>query len=236
MRSTYFEDVERGLRAAARHQAHLPWYLRLGRGHRRVLIVAFAAVVVAGPSLAAAGVFESGLQIISSSCSASGSTGSASSHSSCTFVLSDGRRFLCAQGFALSHPTVGDIFHSRTCTSLPSSRPAASAPPVLAGIVAARQCLLEDGLKVHGGAVPTPSANAGKSPAGELIVANHRTGAITAFVGFYANARQAQQREPYVARNAKRLGGQVQRLGAVTVLWLRAPAPQLRSQLVRCVS
>jgi hypothetical protein len=58
--SDYFDHVERELRAAVRGQAHLPWWVRLWLRHSRALVVVLAGLIVAGPALAAAGVFQSG--------------------------------------------------------------------------------------------------------------------------------------------------------------------------------
>ena len=58
--SGYFDDVERELRAAVRNHAHLPWYVRLRLRHSRAPIVVVAGLIVAGPALAAAGLFQSG--------------------------------------------------------------------------------------------------------------------------------------------------------------------------------
>jgi hypothetical protein len=60
--SDYFDRVESELRAALRRSAQRPWYARL-RGRRRALILVFAGLVVAGPALAAAGVFQTGTPV-----------------------------------------------------------------------------------------------------------------------------------------------------------------------------
>ena len=57
----YFDKVEQELRLAVRRHAHLPWYVRLrGYRHFRAAAVVFGCLVVAGPALAAAGVFQTG--------------------------------------------------------------------------------------------------------------------------------------------------------------------------------
>jgi hypothetical protein len=58
--SDYFERVERELGAVVGNHAHLPWYVRLRLRHFRALIVVVARLIVAGPALAAAGMFQSG--------------------------------------------------------------------------------------------------------------------------------------------------------------------------------
>ena len=69
------------------------------------------------------------------------------------------------------------------------------------------------------------------APDGELIV-GARSGA--AFVGFYRDARMAAQREAALAANAQRLGGQVERRGAVTVVWIHPPPTGLRADVRAC--
>jgi hypothetical protein len=60
----YFDQVEHELRAAVRRQAHRPWYVRLRqRRHFRAAAVVVACLVVAGPALAAAGVFQTGTPV-----------------------------------------------------------------------------------------------------------------------------------------------------------------------------
>lgn len=68
-------------------------------------------------------------------------------------------------------------------------------------------------------------------PVGELVVVN---GAAPAFIAFYSNPREAQQLEPKVAHNTKHLGAQLERHGAVTVLWIHHPASQLRNRVELC--
>lgn len=119
MTDGYFELVERELRDAVRRRAHQSRYRRLRRGHRRSLAAAIAVAVIAGPSLAAAGVFESGPQITATSCSAAGGSTSGA-RATCTFVLSDGRRFACPQSIAVSHPSVDTLMRSRECVGLSS--------------------------------------------------------------------------------------------------------------------
>lgn len=56
----YFEHVERELSVAVRRRAHLPWYLRLRSRNSRALTVLLAALVVAGPAVAAVALLQSG--------------------------------------------------------------------------------------------------------------------------------------------------------------------------------
>jgi hypothetical protein len=61
--SDYFDHVEHELRAAVRGQEHLPWYVRLRLRHSRAVVVVLAALVIAAPALAAAGLFGSGSSV-----------------------------------------------------------------------------------------------------------------------------------------------------------------------------
>ena len=69
------------------------------------------------------------------------------------------------------------------------------------------------------------------SPNGELIVGNGHGGA---FIAFYTNPGRAKQLEPEIIQNARHLGGQVERQGTVTVLWIRPPTSRLRGSLHAC--
>lgn len=93
-------------------------------------------------------------------------------------------------------------------------------------IAAVKACLTSKGLAVHGGA--TVGKLGPNSPDGELIT----TGA---FIAFYTDASNARRLEPALKQNAMHIGGQVERHGAVTVLWIRPPATRLRNDVSACV-
>lgn len=59
----YLDDVERQLRAAVRRHDHLPWYVRFRLRHSRPLVVVLAALVVAGPALAAVTLLQGGSSV-----------------------------------------------------------------------------------------------------------------------------------------------------------------------------
>ncbi len=89
--------------------------------------------------------------------------------------------------------------------------------------------MTKQGLRAIGGPVlPTPGPN---SPEGELI--GTKATAPT-FIAFYTSSRKARQLEPREIQNAKHLGGQVVRRGAVTVVWTRPPTSQLRNSVEAC--
>jgi hypothetical protein len=65
-----------------------------------------------------------------------------------------------------------------------------------------------------------------------LILGN---GYPQAFVAFYEDPAAAQRKETTIMRNARRLGGEVERRGAVTAVWVRPPQRQLRESLQACL-
>ena len=55
-----------------------------------------------------------------------------------------------------------------------------------------------------------------------------------AFVAFYSDPALARASEPEVAGNARALGGEAERRGAVTVVWLERARGGLRPPLRAC--
>lgn len=70
------------------------------------------------------------------------------------------------------------------------------------------------------------------SPDGELIAGYLPTGAL---IAFYRDIEKAARLEPAVLRNARRIGGQVERSGTVTIFWLRPPPALLRRAVQACL-
>jgi hypothetical protein len=172
-------------------------------------------------------------QVASSSCSARASSTISRVVRHCVFVLMDGRRFRClGSAFAGSTPSANALAHANACARLRRLVIPASSRAVFAAIGTARACLTAKGLRVSGGPVVPPDPHSPRSPDGELIVGDVAGGA---FIAFYKDPRKAQRFEPEVVRNAKRFGGEVERRGAVTVLWIRRPASDLRNTVKACV-
>jgi hypothetical protein len=148
-------------------------------------------------------------------------------------VLSDGRRYRCpGSEFGRSTPTPSLLAHAKRCVALSRLVVPAALRAVFAAIAATRTCLSTKGLRVTGGPVFPPDKQNTGSPNGELVAG--APGAGGAFVAFYGNAQQAQRLEPDVARNARRFGGQVERRGAVTIVWIRPPARSVRLAVQTC--
>jgi len=173
----------------------------------------------------------SAVQVTSASCSdGSASTGGAAG--SCTFVLSDGRRFSCPPALARrAQLSVNTLEHTRGCRRLSTLAIPPAARRVFAAIEKTRTCLIARGLRVTGGPVFPPNPTGPLGPAGELVIADR--GAPT-FIAFYRNPREARLLEPEVAQNAKRLGARLARHGAVTVIWTHPSTAQLRDSVKAC--
>jgi len=67
-------------------------------------------------------------------------------------------------------------------------------------------------------------------PDGELVVES----TTPTFIALYDGDRTAQRFESGLIHDADRLGGRVERRGAVTVLWTRQPTVQQRSGIEAC--
>ena len=97
-----------------------------------------------------------------------------------------------------------------------------------AAIAASKACMVSAGLRVDGGPVIPQGL---PSPVGELDVGNGSGGAL---IAYYPDASQARRLEPAIAKRTKRLGAQVERHGAVTVVWVGA-ATDVRGKVRACV-
>jgi hypothetical protein len=157
------------------------------------------------------------------------SQGVTTTSQSCVYVLSDGQRFRCPGALSRTLRTLSSLEHTKACVQLSKLVVPAATQAVSAAIERARTCLKVQHLSVTGG--PVVPAQGPNKPNGELIVGN---GYPEAFVAFYENSAVAQRKEPTILRRAKRLGGEVERHGAVTVIWVRPPQPQLRQSLQAC--
>lgn len=123
-------------------------------------------------------------------------------------------------------PTASEVEDSKACVASPRAHTPTASPAVVEAIGRARSCLADAGLAVKGGAVP-PEGHGPGGPEGELIVSD-------ALIAFYADAGTARRAEPEVLHNARGFHGEVERAGAVTVLWLQPPPGNLRSSVRAC--
>ncbi|MHB8490873.1 MAG: hypothetical protein ACYDA6_01485, partial [Solirubrobacteraceae bacterium] len=121
--------------------------------------------------------------------------------------------------------------HARGCVRIPSLVISPGVGAVIAAIAKTRTCLIANGLRAIGGPVLPPNPPGSSSAEGELLVGNP---ASDAFIAFYTDAGKARRLEAGVARNARRFGAQVERHGAVTVVWARPPASPLRRAVEAC--
>jgi hypothetical protein len=179
---------------------------------------------------AAGAVGALGDQVASTGCS--GGSSSASSHavSYCVFVIADGRRFRC-QGSAVaqSQQTASSLARAVGCVALRRLAISPASRAVFVALARVRACLIGRGYQVIGGPVLPPQGP--NAPDGELTVG---TRPAVPVIAFYDDPLQAARLEPAVIRRAKPLGGQVERRGAVTVVWLQAPKSALRARVQAC--
>jgi hypothetical protein len=165
-------------------------------------------------------------QVASTGCS------SASSHvaAHCVFVIADGRRFSC-RGSAVgqSQQTASSLARAAGCVALRRLAISPASQAVFVALVRVRACLIGRGYQVVGGPVLPPQGP--KAPDGELTVG---TSPAVPVIAFYDDPLKAARLEPAVILRAKRFGGQVVRRGAVTVLWIKAPASALRARVQAC--
>jgi hypothetical protein len=230
--SDWFETVARDLRAAIRRDAHRPWYRRAWHRHRRPLLVALTALVVAAPALAATGVLSGGTEVSSASCAQSARSGGATHSHACTITLSDGQRFSCRPAFALTRPDAQAVERSSACDRLRPIEQSPKTRAVATQIATVRSCLLSEGLQVSGGASPSSDHAAQDAPAGELVIVN---GTAPVFIGFYRADADARRQLDAASEQARRHGGRVIRRGSTIVSWSRAPQRDLQQHVETCV-
>ncbi len=160
-------------------------------------------------------------RVESASCQLSGAGGHVTLQS-CSFLLSDGQQFRCHKAFAGSTPTARALEHTQGCVRLPSLMLSPAVRRMIAALEKARRCLIARGVRVVGGPVLPPVSPGSSSPDGELVVG--RSAAHVLFIAFYTDAARAQRLLAQLMRNAGRLKGQVERHGAVTILWVQPPS------------
>lgn len=202
------------------------WLVAVGnRVSVRLVVAAGVLAVVAVGCGAAPSASAGALALVtSSSCSEQSSSSSPVQSGSCVFVLEDGRRFRCPLRFGDRATLSASVQHSKACVALAALVIPARSRVLFATIAKTRACLSGRGLRVTGG--PVFPAQGSDSADGELIVGDAAGGAL---IAFYADGRKAQRLEPKVRQNAKRLGGQLERRGAVIVLWPHPSSPLSRS-------
>ncbi|MDQ2759511.1 MAG: hypothetical protein M3Y17_03485 [Actinomycetota bacterium] len=186
-----------------------------------VLAVGMLVVAVGGCGSGGARTAGAGAQVETSSCQSSGADGHVTSQS-CSFVLSDGQQFRCHKAFEGSTPTARVLEHTKGCVGLPSLKLFPAVRRMIAGLGKAQRCLTAKGVRVVGGPVLPPVSPRSSSPDGELALS--RSAADAVFIAFYTDAARAQRLQAVLIQSARRVKGQVERHGAVTVLWIHPPS------------
>ncbi len=169
-------------------------------------------------------------QVAEASCM-TGEADGRSTEASCVFVLADGRRFSCPLRFAQSVQTARSLEGSNACRMIAPLHLSASVRRVTATIERMQACLTERRLRAIGNAA-LPALTDPSSPDGELIAGYLPSGAM---IAFYRDVEKARRLEQPVLRNAQRIHAQVERHGAVTILWWRSPPPALRRGVEACL-
>jgi hypothetical protein len=167
---------------------------------------------------------------------ASGHTKTAHRSGSCTFLLSDGRRFRCPPRFGIGPPDYRLIEHSKACVQLAAFVVPDSLRATGARLVKVRNCLNARGLEAVGGLVfeaVRPSglhfqSGAPYAPAGEVDTSG-------ALIAFYVDRSRAQRAVASVQANVRRSGATVVRDGDETVAWMIKPSQSLRATVQSCV-
>lgn len=149
----------------------------------------------------------------------------------CVFTLADGRRFSCPQRFPWTVQTAGSLERATACWAIAPLHLSAAVRRVTAAIESAQACLASHKVQAIGNAVLPPLAGP-NSPDGELIAGYLPTGSL---IAFYRDIEKAARLEPAVLRNARRIGGQVERSGTVTIFWWRPPPAMLRCAVQACL-
>jgi hypothetical protein len=195
-----------------------------------VFIVAGCGTATSRSNMTGTAQATSYAQAVNASCNAAG-TGDEVVTTSCVFVLADGRQFSCPPRFARAVQTASSLERSTSCRAIAPLHLSAAVRRVTAVIESAQACLTSHNVRAIGNAVLPPLANP-DSPDGELIAGYVPNGPL---IAFYRNVEKAERLEPAVLRNARRLHARVERVGDVTILWLRRPNATLRRAVQACL-
>jgi hypothetical protein len=169
-------------------------------------------------------------QVNTGMCQSSGVTGEPPA-SSCTFVLNDGRRLSCDRTFTGPTPSVPQLVRDG-CRWIAPLKLSRSMRAVIARIDSGRSCLTSKGLEAAGGPAFSSRPPDPAQPDGELVIrASH-----PAFIAFYTDAARAKRIEPALRREDSGKHLLLERRGAVTIVWMQAPAAGLRDTVWGCVA
>jgi hypothetical protein len=149
----------------------------------------------------------------------------------CVFVLADGRQFSCPSSFMHTVVTASQLESSTSCRSVAPLHLSESVRRVTRVTESTQACLLSHKVRTIGNGVLPPLAVT-NGPDGELIAGFLPNGAL---IAFYRTVEKAERLEPAVLRNARREHAQVERVGAVTVFWVRPPSRALRAAVQACL-
>ena len=169
-------------------------------------------------------------QVASTSCAVSDVVGKPASRS-CTFVLSDGRRWRCNRFFTGPGPTVSRLERTAGCRRLASLVFSPAERAVRTRLERARSCLVGKGLRPAGGLVLPAPGPASTEPDGELVIAPKGV----AFIAVYTTAPRARRIEPILRQSHTSTPILFERRGTVTIAWSGNPASAVRNMVWACV-
>ena len=149
-------------------------------------------------------------------------------------AFGDARSVLRAQGFHVRR------FGERSGrVAFQSPRPGRPAPRGTVGLTLGRHAFdarsLEACFDAAGVPVTPIRPESGEEDAPDLELSPSGNGAF-AFVAFYADPARARENAPMIRRNARRFHGIVERLGRVTIIWVKPPDPLVRKRAHGCVA
>lgn len=168
------------------------------------------------------------VQVDSVYCNGSGVRGQAT-HGSCTYLLTDGRRFLCPLSFSNRPQTPASLTRATACRPLSPIRIPASWKPALKRLDRVEACLTHHGVRARGGPALTNS-DPTRGPIGELDAETKPA----ALIAFYTSVTVARGAEARVISAVRRVGGSAQRRGAVTIAWMGSPSAQIAGAVDSC--
>jgi hypothetical protein len=149
--------------------------------------------------------------------------------SSCVLITGAGQWFRCPTD--APGATVATLAHRTGCVRLSPLALSAATRAVIQNVEGVRDCLTGNGWRVTGGPVLPASTATVPAADGELIVGSGRGGAL---IVSSRDAEAAGRRADAIDREALRVGGELQRRGTVTIVWVHSPASEQRSALDEC--
>jgi hypothetical protein len=149
-------------------------------------------------------------------------------------AFGDARAVLHSQGFQVRR-----FGARRGRVTFQSPRPGRRAPNDTVGLTLGRRAFDARALEacIEAAGVPTVAGRPGPgdedAPDLELVLRHAEAGA---FVALYADPARARENAPAIGRRIRAAGGLMERLGRVTIAWVKPPAAALHEAVHGCVA